>query len=97
MPYRDKVSQREAVKKATQKYRKKEGITEQGITKEGITEYRPIIIVLSDPIKRAKLRAICESLSGRGTGKTNQLGNVWYGVGKDPTSMFEVDELLTAF
>ena len=42
MPYKDKVLQREAVKKAVQKHRvlhtNNEGITEQGVTKLGITE-----------------------------------------------------------
>ncbi len=41
MPYKDRVKQKEAVKKAVQRHR--EGITEQGITEqsitEGITEY----------------------------------------------------------
>ena len=42
MPYKDKVLQREAVKKAVQKHRvlhtNKEGITEQGVTLEGVTK-----------------------------------------------------------
>ena len=42
MPYKDKVLQREAVKKAVHKYRvlhtNNEGITEQGVTLEGVTK-----------------------------------------------------------
>ena len=84
-------------KERMKRYRnRKRNITET-VTGESVTAYRPIIIALSDPVKREKLRAICQSLSGRGTGKTNQLGNSYYGCGVDPTSLVEVDELLTAW
>lgn len=72
-------------------------VTKETVTGESVTQYRPIIIALSDPVKRVKLRAICESLSGRGTGKTNRLNEVYYGIGVDPTSFAEIDELLTAW
>lgn len=87
-------------KERMRRYREKKRnitVTKEGVTGEGVTRYRPIIIALSDPEKRAKLRSICESLSGRGTGKTNRLDEVYYGCGVDPTPLSEVDELLTAW
>ena len=73
MPYKDKTKQKEAMRKAVDKHR--QGITSQGITKEGITEYPAILEALVDPIKRAKLKRIHESLRTRGL-----LGEVRYGV-----------------
>ena len=94
MPYKDKVLQREAVKKAVQKHRvlhtNKEGITEQGVTLEGITEYHPILEYLIDPIKRDKLERICHSLR-----QHNQLGEVYFGC-RQPLSFDIVEGLLQA-
>ena len=94
MPYKDKVLQREAVKKAVQKHRvlhiNKEGITKQGVTLEGITEYHPILEYLIDPIKRDKLERICHSLR-----QHNQLGEVYFGC-RQPLSFDIVEGLLQA-
>ena len=96
MPYKSKAAQKEAIRKAVEKHRK--GIT-LGITEEGITEkdtkkdvipYHPIIYALADIKKRAKLRAICQSLDNRGL-----LEQVSYGT-RHPISMAIVNELLTA-
>ena len=93
-PYKDKVLQREAVKKAVQKHRvlhtNKEGITKQGVTLEGITEYHPILEYLVDPIKRDKLERICHSLR-----QHNQLGEVYFGC-RQPLSFDVVEGLLQA-
>ena len=90
MPYKDPQKQKEAIKKAVQKYRK--GITEAGITEAGITDkyqnVRPIIKALADPVKRKKLQAIYQSLKDH-----RVLGNVYYGC-KDPVPMEEVGKLL---
>ena len=93
MPYKDRVLQREAVKKAVQKHRVlQEGRTKQGIT-EGRTEYPAIIKALADPVKRAKLRAICGSLGKRGLQR-----QVYYGYpGLGGVPMDVVYELLEAF
>jgi len=56
------------------------------------TEYPAIIKALADSVKREKLRKICVSLA-----RHNVLNEVYYGVGKDPTLMSEVAELLEAF
>ena len=102
MPYKDKVLQREAVKKAVHKYRvlhtNKLGITERdngegltrGVNKEGITEYHPILEYLVDPIKRDKLERICHSLR-----QHNQLGEVYFGC-RQPLSFDIVEGLLQA-
>ena len=87
-------------KERMKRYREKKRnitVTKETVTGETVTQYRPIIIALADPIKREKLRKICESLSGRETGKTNRLDEVYYGCGVDPTPLLEVDELLTAW
>ena len=82
--YKDKNKQKEAVKKATRRYRKgiTGGITENG---EGITP--AIVKALVDPKKRAMLEYISEDL------KRKHLGDqLRYGIG-GPT--FEViSELL---
>ena len=94
MPYKDKVLQREAVKKAVRKHRvlhtNNEGITEQGVTLECITEYHPILEYLIDPIKRDKLERICHSLR-----QHNQLGEVYFGC-RQPLSFDVVENLLQA-
>ena len=91
-PYKDKVLQREAVKKAVQKHRvlhtNNEGITEQGVTLEGITEYHPILEYLVE--KRDKLERICHSLR-----QHNQLGEVYFGC-RQPLSFDIVEGLLQA-
>ena len=98
MGYKDKALQKKTTLERVRRYRNKgKGVTVEGVTEEGVTAYRPIIIALADPVKRAKLRKICQSLSGRETGKTNRLDEVYYGCGVDPTPMSEIDELLTAW
>ena len=72
MPYKDKVLQREAIRRAVAKHR---GITGEGITGEGITQYPAIVEALCDPVKRNKLEAIYQSLKAH-----NVLGEVRYGV-----------------
>ena len=59
-----------------------------------VTEVHPVVKMLSDPLKRAKLRAICNSLSNHG-----MLGNVTLGYPgyRRSISMLEVSELLEAF
>ena len=91
MPYKDKVLQKEAVRKAVAKRRVlQSGITSEGITEEGITEYHPILNALIDPVKRQKLQAICDSL-----GKRNLLSKVYYGT-RQPVDFDMVNELLEA-
>jgi len=91
MPYKDPQKQKEAIKKAVQKYRK--GITEAGITEAGITDkyqnVRPIIKALADPVKRKKIEAIYQSLKAH-----NVLSNTYYGCGTDSTPFEEVGKLL---
>jgi len=81
-PYKDKVLQRKAVKRAVQKHR---GITE---TEQGITH--PILYDLIDPIRRRKLEAICESFKARGLG-----GMVYYGL-REPIDFLTIGDLLQA-
>jgi len=94
--YKDKAKQRAAVKKAVDRHRVlQKGITSQSITPKGITEsatyVRPIIRAIADPIKRAKLRQICQSLETH-----NVLDRVYYGCGDDPVRMDEAASLLLA-
>ena len=88
MPYKDRVLQKEAVRKAVQKHR---GITQQGITETGITQYHPILYALTDPIKRKKLEAICEALS-----KRNLQSQLFYGCGRYSMDFSIVEDLLEA-
>ena len=94
MPYKDKERQKQAIKEAVNKHRQgiTSGITNEGITGQGITTIRPVIRTLSDPVKRDKLRKICQSLQD-----FRQLDNVYLGCGKDPIPMTEVSELPEVF
>lgn len=65
--YKDKQKQKESNKLANQRYRKKvlprPKVSRKGITDiEGITPLHPILEALIDPVKRAKLEAIYQSL-----------------------------------
>jgi len=60
-----------------------------GLTAKGLTEYPAVVYAMADVEKRAKLRAVCQSLSNRGL-----LREVTYGV-YGPT-MDIVAEYLTA-
>ena len=84
MPYKDKVLQREAVKKAVHKYRVLH------TNKQGITQYHPILEYLVDPIRWDKLERICHSLR-----QHNQLGEVYFGC-RQPLSFDVVEGLLEA-
>ena len=101
----DKALQREKTKERVKRYRGRQkalqsgSVTAQSVTEEvalqgrDITQVRPIIIALSDPIKREKLGRICANLE-----KHNVLDSeIYYGCGRDSTLMSEVAELLTAF
>ena len=98
MPYKDKVLQREAVKKAVHKYRVlhtnklgiTEGVNKEGLTEQGITQYHPILEYLVDPIKRDKLERICHSLR-----QHNVLQEVYFGC-RQPLSFDIVEGLLQA-
>ena len=81
-PYKDKVLQREAVKKAVHKYRVLH------TNKQGITQYHPILEYLVE--KRDKLERICHSLR-----QHNQLGEVYFGC-RQPLSFDIVEGLLQA-
>lgn len=90
MPYKDKVLQKEAVRKAVQRHRGiTGGITKQGITSEGITKYPALLIALADPVKRAKLRRICEELTAH-----HVLSEVYYGYGDTSVPFDVVSEYL---
>jgi len=87
MPYKDLKKRREASKLSMEKKRLGVNI---GVNKtEGLTKYPAVLYALADIEKRAKLRAICQSLSNRGL-----LRNVRYGY-LGPT-MDIVSEYLTA-
>ena len=51
-------------------------MTKEGYDAKGMTQYPALLYALADPIKRAKLRRVCEELS-----RHNQLSNVYYGCG----------------
>ena len=53
------------------------------------TQYPALLYALADPIKRAKLRRICESLKNH-----NQLENVYYGYGESSVPFDIVHEYL---
>jgi hypothetical protein len=76
--YKDKVKQREAVRRAVTKHRQgiTSGITEKGITEKSITKYPAILLALCDPKKRAMLEFISSDLIRKGIG-----ANTWYGIG----------------
>ena len=70
MPYKDKVAQKEAVKRAVQRHRVLQGednvipkTRKDVIPRDTRQPVRPIIIALADPVKRERLRAICSELS----------------------------------
>ena len=89
-PYKDKVLQREAVKKAVQKHRVlQEGITKEGITSSGITEYHPIMRWLIPGEKRDKLERIVQSLK-----RHNVLRNSYLGCGVHSLPLDVVAEML---
>lgn len=89
MPYKDKEKQKKAVSEAVKRHRGiTEGITKQGITGEGIT-YPPIVYALSDPIKRKKLKDICEALGHR-----NLQPRLYYGCGDYSISFDTIEDLL---
>ena len=94
MPYKDKEKQKNYWKEKKKQQRLS---TPDDVHPEMSTPYRPIILALADPASRGKLRAICDRLSGRSTGKRNYLGEVYYGVGINPTLFSEIDLFLTAF
>ena len=74
MSYKDPEKQKEAVRKAVEKHRVlHQGIRKEGITTQGIT-YPPILYALIDPIKRAKLEAIHQSLK-----EHRKVDKVFYG------------------
>lgn len=53
------------------------------------TEYPALLYALADPVKRAELRRICESLKNHG-----QLRNVYYGCGDTSVPFDVVSEYL---
>ena len=99
MPYKNKVLQREAVKKAVQKHRVlQQGITEDVTPKESLALQdsvtpvtHPVLNWLVDPGKRKKLEAVFRSLKDR-----NQLENVRFGAGDYSLPMDIVGEMLEA-
>ncbi len=92
MPYKDKEKQKKAVKRAVDKHRGiTKGITSEGITEEGITQYPAIIHALADPVKRAKLEKIYQSLN-----EFKQAKNAYYGCGEDSVPFDVVGDLLEA-
>ena len=54
-----------------------------------VTQDNPIMDALVNPIKRARLVKICDSLKA-----FNQLDNVYYGCGKYSTSMTDMSGLI---
>jgi hypothetical protein len=114
MPYKDKEKQKEAVRRAVERKRKgiTEGITNEGITKKGITddegitsdvnpdsEYIAIVYVLADIKRRAKLRAICNSLENvQSKDKPDLRKHVYMGYpGAGGIACDVISELLEAF
>ena len=90
MPYKDKVLQKEAVRRAVQKHRVlQEGITKEGITAEGITEYHPVMKWLIPGERRDKLEKIVASLK-----RHNVLRNSYLGAGIHSLPMDIVGEML---
>lgn len=89
----DKALQREQTRQRVERYRNKQKALHSDSVTPKALQYRPIIIALSDPIKREKLRKICASLEAHNVLDTAN----YYGCGIDPTPMSEVAELLTAF
>lgn len=83
--YKDKEKQKESNRIASQRQRDRaKGMTQEGMTGQGMTQYPALLYALADPIKRAKLRRICEELKTH-----NQLSNVYYGYG-DTSVPFDV-------
>ena len=79
MSYKDRGQSNEAARERMRRYRAKGvtgGVTNQGVTEQGVTQYPALLYALVDPIKKAKLRRICESLKNHGV-----LKDVSYGIG----------------
>lgn len=87
--YKNKEKQREAVKRAVEKHR---GITSEGITDPSVTPHHPILDDLVDPIRRAKLQAICDALNRR----KDLASKVFYGISENGLPMDVVGDLLDA-
>ena len=75
---------------------KKRDVTVEDVTVEeptsvtaDVTQYPALLYALADPVKRAKLRRICEGLSNH-----NQLKNVYYGAGDMAVPFDMVNEYL---
>lgn len=76
MPYKSSDQAKQASRERMRKYREgvTKGVTLEGVTGEGVTRYPAIMYALTDPIKRAKLEKICQSLKDH-----HVLGDVRYG------------------
>ena len=92
MPYKDLKKSREAHRDLMRKKRGvTPGVTSEGVTELGVTEYPAIIRALVDPIKRAKLGKVYQSLSD-----FKQEKNVYYGYPDKGVPFDMIGELLEA-
>jgi len=88
---KDKALQREQTRERVRRYRnKQDSVTSNSVTLDSVTEYPAVIYALADPIKREKLRRICQSLK-----EHNALEDVYYGV-CNPVPMNVVADYLVA-
>ena len=65
-------------------------VTDKENGNANVTHYPALLYALADPIKRGKLRRICESLKNH-----NQLENVYYGYGESSVPFDIVSEYLS--
>lgn len=67
------------------------GTSNEGTSLGGTSDYPPIIHAITDPVKRKKLEAICESLDNH-----KLLSKVYYGAGAHSVDFGTVSDLLAA-
>ena len=67
----------------------RDSVTEKENGNANVTQYPALLHALADPVKRAKLRRICEELKNHG-----QLRNVYYGAGETSVPFDVVSEYI---
>ena len=85
----DKTEQARLRKRKQRDIERSNSVTSGERDMESVTQYPALLYALADPVKRAKLRRICEQLSNHG-----QLKNVYYGAGETSVPFDAVNEYL---
>ena len=85
--------QREQTRERVKRYREKHNsVTSDSVTDPSVTQYHPILEDLVDPVRRAKLQAICDALNRR----KDLASKVFYGINENSLPMVVVGDLLDA-